>query len=108
MRFVLNFNVSPAVGGALANLGHDSQRAAPGQPDESILASAVEQGAVVVTCDLDFAALVYEKRLPHAGIVLFRLRRNTAENQINVLTTAIAAGRVSAGTIIVLADADLG
>ena|GEM_PF-5683335 len=67
----------------------------------------VEQGAVVVTCDLGFGTLVHRKNLPHAGIVLRRLQPNTAENQIKALTAAIGDGRVGGGAFVVLTDADV-
>lgn len=106
MRFILNFNVSPSMLEALSRYGHTARRAMSEEPDEVILASAMEQGAIVITCDLDFGALVHKKHLPHAGIVQFRLRRNTAQNQLRALTAAIDDGRVVPGAFVVLTDVD--
>lgn len=45
-----------------------------GAVDELVLAYAVERGLIVLTQDTDFGDLVYKHGLPHAGVVLVRLR----------------------------------
>lgn len=82
-------------------------RAGAGVPDEEILALAVEQQAVVVTCDEDFGELVHRRGLPHAGIVMLSLRVNRADNQARVLERGLRDGRVRAGVFVKLTDSDL-
>lgn len=106
MTFILNYNVSPKLGQALEESGHAFRRALAKEADQAILAAAAAEGASIVTCDLDFGTLIRRDGLPHSGVVLLRLRRNTAENQIKAVIGALRDGRVSSGAFVVLTDAD--
>jgi predicted nuclease of predicted toxin-antitoxin system len=50
-----------------------AEDAAPGAPDDDVLARAVAAGQVLVTADKDFGDLVHRLRRVHAGVVLLRL-----------------------------------
>jgi predicted nuclease of predicted toxin-antitoxin system len=53
--------------------GEAAGDAAPGAPDDDVLARAVAAGRVLVTADKDFGELVYRLRRVYAGVVLLRL-----------------------------------
>lgn len=106
MTFILNYNVSPRLGQALEESGHAFRRAPSKEADQAILESAAAEGAIIVTCDLDFGALIRRDGLAPAGVVLLRLRRNTADNQIKAVIGAIHDARLSSGAFVVLTDAD--
>ena len=106
MTFVLNYNVSPKLGEALEESGHTARRALTKEADKDILAAAAADGSIIVTCDADFGALIHRDGWPHAGIVLLRLKRNTADHQITAVIGAIRDGRVRSGAFLVLTDAD--
>ncbi len=57
----------------------------PNMLDYDILAWAVVEGRVIVTMDKDFGELVYRESLQHEGILLLRLRQETAQDKIKVL-----------------------
>jgi predicted nuclease of predicted toxin-antitoxin system len=62
MRVTVDVNLAPAWADRLRALGHDaehwSQLGALDAPDSEILAWAEEHNAIVLTCDLDFGAMV--------------------------------------------------
>jgi predicted nuclease of predicted toxin-antitoxin system len=43
--------------------------------DDEVLTIAVHEDRVVIANDKDFGELVVRRRLPHAGLILFRLDR---------------------------------
>jgi len=60
-----------------------------GLDDVSILEQAYSEGRVLITNDKDFGELVYRKRNPHQGVVLLRLRLDSASNRVDVLKKLI-------------------
>jgi predicted nuclease of predicted toxin-antitoxin system len=40
--------------------------------DEQVLAIAQAEGRILITNDTDFGELVFRKRQPHSGVILFR------------------------------------
>jgi predicted nuclease of predicted toxin-antitoxin system len=66
----------------LRSLGHDVAVIGldhpPSLPDRDVLAIAVRERRVLITNDRDFGELVFNQRLPHAGVILFRFIRDTA------------------------------
>ncbi len=76
MRFVADESVTMDVVEALRRQGHIVLavcEAYPSVSDEEVLSIALDRGEVVLSEDKDFGELVFNKRLPHAGVVLFRL-----------------------------------
>lgn len=57
----------------------------PQAADIDILARAVQENRVLLTNDKDFGDFVYRNGLAHRGVVLFRLRDESAANRIRVL-----------------------
>lgn len=76
MRLLCDANVGSIIANALTAAGHDVIRAihlAPHAPDETILAHAVDEDRILVTCDRDFGELVFKHRaLPPPGIIYIR------------------------------------
>ena len=56
----------------VTSVAHDHRRALA---DTEVLAIANREGRILVTNDTDFGELIVQKRLPHSGVILFRLRR---------------------------------
>ncbi len=77
MRFLLDEGLPFRLGSHLASEGHDVTAIGPDHPhalaDREILAIAHREGRIVLTNDKDFGDLVFRDRLPHAGVILFRL-----------------------------------
>lgn len=61
----------------------------PSVPDEAVLARANERGALLVTADKDFGALVYRRRLLATGIILVRLGHLSEERTAEIVAAAI-------------------
>ena len=79
MRFLLDENQSPLLGGLLAAGGHDVTHVRDlghaGSSDESLFALAVTQGWVIISGDTDFGELLARTNAPAPSVIL--LRRQT-------------------------------
>ena len=77
MRFLLDENADYALAGFIAALGHDVTSVTDdytrSSADPDVLAIANRENRVVINNDKDFGELVFRQRLPHKGIILFRL-----------------------------------
>jgi predicted nuclease of predicted toxin-antitoxin system len=77
VRFLLDENVDARLLSYLIDHGHDATQIPNDYPfglvDEQVLMLAVQEQRVLVTNDKDFGELVFRARLPHVGIILFRL-----------------------------------
>ena len=77
MRFLLDENVDTRLALFLRRQGHDVtaivQDYGHALGDHEVLAIAAREQRVLITDDLDFGELVVRERLPHAGVLLFRL-----------------------------------
>ena len=78
MRFLLDESADGRLRSLLIDRGHDVETIARhhriGISDEEVLAIAQRENRILITKDLDFGHLVFWHRLPHAGVILFRLR----------------------------------
>src|SRR5687767_2449333 len=58
-------------------LGHDAVRSTTqpgaGADDVDVLRTANAEERILITNDRDFGDLVHRRRLPHSGVILFRL-----------------------------------
>lgn len=77
MRFLLDESADGRLRSMLLRNGHDAVLVAhvygPGVPDDQILAQAVRDERVVITCDRDFGELIVRHLQPHRGVILYRL-----------------------------------
>ena len=90
MRFLLDQSAEARIGTFLANLGHNATRIArdhpAGLPDEQVLAIAYQERRILIANDKDFGELVFRRRRPHAGVILFRFPLDaTAQEKIDAL-----------------------
>ncbi len=68
-------------------VGHDHPHALD---DQDVLAIAARERRILLTNDKDFGALVFRDRLPHAGVILFRLGYVPLEERIALLQRALS------------------
>lgn len=77
MRFLLDESADFPLGAYLIAQGHNVTYIARDYPhglsDRAILEITVVEERILITNDRDFGELVFHRKLPHAGIVLFRL-----------------------------------
>jgi predicted nuclease of predicted toxin-antitoxin system len=88
MRFLVDESTGAAVVQFLRSLGHDVEAVAetmPSADDAVILQKAVTEQFLVVTNDKDFGDLVYRSGQAHVGIVLLRLKDESAANRVAVV-----------------------
>lgn len=76
MRIIVDVNLPPAWADRLQALGHDAQHwsqiGALNAPDSEILAWALEREAIVMTCDLDFGAILAASQADAPSVVQVR------------------------------------
>jgi predicted nuclease of predicted toxin-antitoxin system len=93
MRFLCDQNLERRVAAWLWEQGHDVTIGVvhyDGRlPDPEILSLAQREGRTLITNDKDFGELVWRQRLPHAGVIFFRLPAATAELKIARLTVVL-------------------
>ncbi len=77
MRFLLDESADYPLAATLRGWGHDVTAIAHDYPralnDRDVLAIARQEGRILITNDRDFGELVFRQRLPHVGVILFRL-----------------------------------
>jgi predicted nuclease of predicted toxin-antitoxin system len=82
MKFLLDENIDARLLPFLQDLGYDVTSVAKdyfyGLLDEDVLAMAHQENRILLTNDRDFGELIFHQRLPHSGIILFRLAPNNA------------------------------
>jgi predicted nuclease of predicted toxin-antitoxin system len=73
--------------------------------DEAILRKAHDEKRILVTNDKDFGEKIFRERLPHHGVILFRLDDERSASKIKVLEKLLVnhAERV-AGKFVVLTE----
>jgi predicted nuclease of predicted toxin-antitoxin system len=78
MKFLLDESADFTLSAFLQDLGHDVTGIAHDYPkalrDSDVLAIAHGEARILITNDRDFGELVIRQRLPHSGVILFRLR----------------------------------
>lgn len=93
MTFLADESVDRAIIDRLRQDGHEIISIAeesPGVPDDVVLASAVREGIVLLTSDKDFGQLVYRHRLPHTGVLLFRLAGLSEAGKCEIVSQMVA------------------
>jgi predicted nuclease of predicted toxin-antitoxin system len=82
LRVSANENVPGAAVAALRAHGHDvwwCAETSPGLTDHEVLDRAYADRRIVLTFDKDFGELVFQRGLPAAGVVLFRVAASSPE-----------------------------
>ena len=77
MKFLLDESADFPLATYLTNLGHDVTAVAHEYPqalrDREVLAIAQREQRILIANDRDFGELIFRQRLPHSGVLLFRL-----------------------------------
>lgn len=92
MRFLVDESTGVAVVDFLRSQGHEVAAVAdvlPQAVDCDILAKAAAEARIVVTNDKDFGDLVFRSGQPHAGILLLRLKDESAANRVNTVRAVL-------------------
>ena len=82
---------------ALETLG-----SADAHSDEEVLALARAEGRIVISEDKDFGALVFRRKLPHAGVLLLRLPHSLPADIMDAVDRAVVAAGERLGTCFVV------
>jgi predicted nuclease of predicted toxin-antitoxin system len=88
LRFIVDESTGAAVVEHLRERGHDVVAVAESMPqarDSEILERAAEEERIVLTNDKDFGELAFRSGQTHHGIVLFRLRDESAQQRVRML-----------------------
>ena len=88
MKFLVDENVHLAIYQFLKDQGYDTTSVAENYSsfeDLEILSIANKEKRVIITNDKDFGFLIYQQKLPHKGIILFRLKSELSELKIERL-----------------------
>ena len=91
MRFLLDESAEFRIAVFLLSLGHDVTAIGhdypASLPDPEVLAIAVDERRILITNDSDFGRLIFQRHLPHAGVIFFRLKPDaTAQEKIDRLS----------------------
>jgi predicted nuclease of predicted toxin-antitoxin system len=93
MRFLLDESTEFRVAAFLTGLGHDVTAIAHDYPhalsDHEVLDIARREQRILITNDRDFGELIVNERLPHAGVLYFRLPAATAQLKIDRLAAVL-------------------
>ncbi|MGH2356213.1 MAG: DUF5615 family PIN-like protein [Chloroflexota bacterium] len=94
MPFLLDESADFPLATHLKEWGHDVTAIAHDYPhalsDQDVLAIAVREQRVLITNDLDFGELMVRRRLPHAGVILFRLGEEGVPTKVAWLSYVLA------------------
>lgn len=86
MKFLLDESAEFRLAAYLKHLGHDVTAIAHDYPhalpDPEVLAIARREQRILVTNDRDFGELIFRRRLPHCGVIFFRLRDQSVETKL--------------------------
>ena len=92
MRFIVDESTGVAVAEFLRSRGHDVLVVAEAMPqadDPDILARAASEGRILVTNDKHFGEMVFHSGQAHHGVLLLRLRDESASNRVRVVRAVI-------------------
>ena len=89
MRFLLDENADARLADHLRALGHDVTTIVIDYTrsieDADVLAIARAEGRILITNDRDFGELIISQKLPHAGVIYFRLRTTALATKLERL-----------------------
>ena len=108
MRFLLDESVDFPLAAVLAQLGHDVTTIGRDHPqslnDEDVLQIATRESRILLTNDRDFGELIFLRRLPHAGVILFRLGKEDMATKAAWLTYVLDTHASSLDQFILVTD----
>ncbi|MDQ6727832.1 MAG: DUF5615 family PIN-like protein [Actinomycetota bacterium] len=111
MKFLLDEGLSPRVLDLLHAAGHDIVHVRDvglqSAPDPVVLATALEQGRVLMTLDTDFGALLALSGARQPSVVLFRgevTRRPEGQAALLLANLDQVAGDLNDGAAVVIGD----
>ena len=111
MKFLLDENVDVRLLNYLQSLGHDVTAIARDHPqslaDSEVLEVARGEHRVLITNDADFGELVFRQRLPHSGVILFRLSTEAIEVKRERLSVVLRQFRDDLTGFITVTDAQV-
>ncbi len=95
MRFLIDESADTRIASPLRRLDHDVTTVAgdhgPALQDTDVLAIAHREQRILITNDKDFGDLIFQRELPHTGIILLRLPLDsTAQQKIAALERLFA------------------
>ena len=82
MKFWIDENVHSHIAKALERNGHEIRIAKRGTKDPSILISAIEENAVIITYDQDFERYVLREGKPCTGIIWIRFNKQSRLEEV--------------------------
>ncbi len=87
MRFLANMGISPTTVNFLRTLGHEAkhlhEEGLDRLPDEEILTKARDEGAIILTSDLDFGDLAVAGKASLPSVIIFRLQPPMSADKVN-------------------------
>jgi len=90
MKFLLDESAEFRLAAFLQQHGHYVKAIAhdypSGLPDRQVLAIAKNEQRILITNDRDFGELIFRQRMPHAGVILFRLRDQSLATKMTWLS----------------------
>lgn len=109
VRFLIDENVDFSVADFLIDLDCNVKtvvKIKSSLGDKEILALANNENRVIVTNDKDFGQLIFREKLPHKGVILFRLLDESSEAKIKRLKEVFGKYKSKfSGSFIVITEA---
>jgi predicted nuclease of predicted toxin-antitoxin system len=105
MYFLVDESTGTAVVEYLRNAGHDVLyvgEAMPQADDDQIIDRAARENRIIVTNDKHFGQLIFRSGKAHHGVLLFRLRDESAANRVRKAKLVVEAypGRLEESFIV--------
>lgn len=88
MRLLIDECTGPAIARWLRVRSHEVfsvYEEARGMADDDILHKAYSENWILITNDKDFGEKVYREKLPHHGVIFFRLQDERAASKIDAM-----------------------
>lgn len=106
MRLLCDANLGSRIAGALAEAGYDVVRSihalGHSAPDDDILALAVSDDRILLTCDSDFGELVFlQGKTAPPGILYVRFEPQTVEEILPRIYEALRSDRLSGNMVVI-------
>lgn len=110
LRFIVDQGTSPAIAAALGHDAvHTSQVGLAAASDAIIVGYALKDDRVIVTQNIDYSDILYQRRWAKPSIILFRDRLGRPARQAALVQTALPqiASSLAEGAIVVISDASV-